>query len=116
MVDAHRRHDGDEIAGDADRKGAADPGRREQHATEGRAEHPARIVGPDIEGHRPAHPVGSGHFPDFFVSQPAFHGGNLIGFSTNIVHHTDVGGARRPAIGGCTPASNGCTPASGWCA
>jgi N-methylhydantoinase B len=38
--------------------------------------------------------LGSGHFPDFFVSQPAFHDGNLIGFSTNIVHHTDVGGAR----------------------
>jgi N-methylhydantoinase B len=38
--------------------------------------------------------LGSGHFPDFFVSQPAFHGDDLIGFSTNIVHHTDVGGAR----------------------
>jgi N-methylhydantoinase B len=38
--------------------------------------------------------LGSGHFPDFFVSQPAFHDGRLIGFSTNIVHHTDVGGAR----------------------
>jgi N-methylhydantoinase B len=38
--------------------------------------------------------LGSGHFPDFFVSQPAFHDGRLIGFATNIVHHTDVGGAR----------------------
>ncbi|HEY7282422.1 MAG TPA: hydantoinase B/oxoprolinase family protein [Actinomycetota bacterium] len=38
--------------------------------------------------------LGSGHFPDFFVSQPAFHGDHLVGFSTNIVHHTDVGGAR----------------------
>jgi len=38
--------------------------------------------------------LGSGHFPDFFVSQPAFWNGHLIGFSTNIVHHTDVGGAR----------------------
>jgi N-methylhydantoinase B len=38
--------------------------------------------------------LGSGHFPDFFVSQPAFHEGRLIGFCTNIVHHTDVGGAR----------------------
>src|SRR5712691_9493870 len=38
--------------------------------------------------------LGSGHFPDFFVSQPAFWNEHLIGFSTNIVHHTDVGGAR----------------------
>jgi N-methylhydantoinase B len=38
--------------------------------------------------------LGSGHFPDFFVSQPAFWEDHLVGFSTNIVHHTDVGGAR----------------------
>jgi N-methylhydantoinase B len=38
--------------------------------------------------------LGSGHFPDFFVSQPAFWDGHLMGFCTNIVHHTDVGGAR----------------------
>lgn len=38
--------------------------------------------------------LGSGHLPDFFVTQPAFHGGELIGFITNIVHHTDVGGSR----------------------
>jgi N-methylhydantoinase B len=38
--------------------------------------------------------LGSGHFPDFFVTQPAFHAGQLIGFVVNIVHHTDVGGSR----------------------
>ena len=38
--------------------------------------------------------LGSGHLPDFFVTQPAFHGGNLVGFAVNIVHHTDVGGSR----------------------
>ena len=38
--------------------------------------------------------LGSGHFPDFFVTQPAFHDGRLIGFVVNIVHHTDVGGSR----------------------
>jgi N-methylhydantoinase B len=38
--------------------------------------------------------LGSGHFPDFFITQPAFHEGRLIGFAVNIVHHTDVGGAR----------------------
>jgi len=38
--------------------------------------------------------LGSGHFPDFFVTQPAFHEGRLVGFVVNIVHHTDVGGSR----------------------
>jgi N-methylhydantoinase B len=38
--------------------------------------------------------LGSGHFPDFFITQPAFHDGRLIGFAVNIVHHTDVGGSR----------------------
>jgi len=38
--------------------------------------------------------LGSGHLPDFFVTQPAFHGDDLIGFTVNIVHHTDVGGSR----------------------
>src|SRR5213080_3023901 len=38
--------------------------------------------------------LGSGHFPDFFVTQPAFHEGALIGFVVNIVHQTDVGGSR----------------------
>ncbi|HEU4368854.1 MAG TPA: hydantoinase B/oxoprolinase family protein [Methylomirabilota bacterium] len=38
--------------------------------------------------------LGSGHFPDFFITQPAFHEGHLVGFTVNIVHHTDVGGSR----------------------
>ncbi len=38
--------------------------------------------------------LGSGHLPDFFVTQPAFSGHDLIGFAVNIVHHTDVGGSR----------------------
>jgi N-methylhydantoinase B len=38
--------------------------------------------------------LGSGHFPDFFITQPAFHDGRVIGFAVNIVHHTDVGGSR----------------------
>jgi len=38
--------------------------------------------------------LGSGHLPDFFVTQPAFHGDNLVGFAVNIVHHTDIGGSR----------------------
>jgi N-methylhydantoinase B len=38
--------------------------------------------------------LGSGHLPDFFITQPAFHDGRLIGFAVNILHHTDVGGQR----------------------
>ncbi|MBI4635308.1 MAG: hydantoinase B/oxoprolinase family protein [Candidatus Rokubacteria bacterium] len=38
--------------------------------------------------------LGSGHLPDFFITQPAFHQGELIGFAVNILHHTDVGGQR----------------------
>jgi N-methylhydantoinase B len=38
--------------------------------------------------------LGSGHFPDFFITQPAYHDGHLVGFVVNIVHHTDVGGSR----------------------
>jgi N-methylhydantoinase B len=38
--------------------------------------------------------LGSGHLPDFFITQPAFHAGRLVGFAVNILHHTDVGGAR----------------------
>jgi N-methylhydantoinase B len=38
--------------------------------------------------------LGSGHLPDFFITQPAFHGGTLLGFVVNILHHTDVGGQR----------------------
>jgi N-methylhydantoinase B len=39
-------------------------------------------------------PLGSGHFPDFLVCQPAFWRGELIGYGMNLVHHTDVGGMR----------------------
>src|SRR6184192_2272432 len=38
--------------------------------------------------------LGSGHLPDFFITQPAFHDGALVGFAVNILHHTDVGGSR----------------------
>ncbi|OGK77742.1 MAG: hypothetical protein A2X52_07965 [Candidatus Rokubacteria bacterium GWC2_70_16] len=38
--------------------------------------------------------LGSGHFPDFFITQPAFLDGRLMGFVVNILHHTDVGGQR----------------------
>jgi N-methylhydantoinase B len=38
--------------------------------------------------------LGSGHLPDFFVTQPAFHDGEVVGFVVNILHHTDVGGQR----------------------
>ena len=38
--------------------------------------------------------LGSGHLPDFFITQPAFHAGELVGFAVNILHHTDVGGQR----------------------
>src|SRR5712692_5850865 len=38
--------------------------------------------------------LGSGHLPDFFLVQPAFVDGRLVGFAGNILHHTDVGGQR----------------------
>jgi N-methylhydantoinase B len=38
--------------------------------------------------------LGSGHLPDFFLVQPAFVAGRLVGFAANILHHTDVGGSR----------------------
>jgi N-methylhydantoinase B len=38
--------------------------------------------------------LGSGHLPDFFITQPAFYRGELVGFAVNILHHTDVGGQR----------------------
>ena len=38
--------------------------------------------------------LGSGHFPDFFITQPVFLDGRLLGFAVNILHHTDVGGQR----------------------
>ena len=38
--------------------------------------------------------LGSGHFPDFLVTQPCFWQDRLVGFGVNLVHHTDVGGSR----------------------
>ena len=38
--------------------------------------------------------LGSGHFPDFIVTQPCFWEGKLVGFGVNLVHQTDVGGSR----------------------
>ena len=38
--------------------------------------------------------LGSGHLPDFFITQPVFDGGVVVGFVVNILHHTDVGGQR----------------------
>jgi len=38
--------------------------------------------------------LGSGHFPDFLVTQPCFWKDELVGFGVNLVHHTDVGGSR----------------------
>jgi N-methylhydantoinase B len=58
------------------------------------AAHPARTLRPGdaILLNDPL--LGSGHLPDFFITQPAFHEGALIGFAVNILHHTDVGGQR----------------------
>jgi N-methylhydantoinase B len=58
------------------------------------AAHPARTLEPGdaILLNDPL--LGSGHLPDFFITQPAFHDGALIGFAVNILHHTDVGGSR----------------------
>jgi N-methylhydantoinase B len=58
------------------------------------AAHPIETLGPGdaILLNDPL--LGSGHFPDFFVTQPVFHEGRPIGFVVNIVHHTDVGGSR----------------------
>ena len=58
------------------------------------AAHPVETLGPG-DGILLNDPLlGSGHLPDFFITQPVFHGGHLIGFVVNIVHHTDVGGQR----------------------
>src|SRR5699024_4088598 len=35
----------------------------------------------------------SGHLPDFFMITPAFLDDTLIGFTVNVAHHVDVGGA-----------------------
>ena len=37
--------------------------------------------------------LGSGHFPDCFLTSPVFHDGRLIGFVVTTAHHIDVGGA-----------------------
>jgi N-methylhydantoinase B len=38
--------------------------------------------------------LGSGHLPDFFITQPVFDAEAVVGFVVNILHHTDVGGQR----------------------
>ncbi|MEX0664268.1 MAG: hydantoinase B/oxoprolinase family protein [Acidimicrobiia bacterium] len=38
--------------------------------------------------------LGSGHLPDFFLTQPVFYNGEVVAFLTNLVHQTDVGGSR----------------------
>ena len=37
--------------------------------------------------------MGSGHFPDFFLTTPVFYQGRLIAFAVACAHQTDVGGA-----------------------
>ncbi|MFN3437432.1 MAG: hydantoinase B/oxoprolinase family protein [Acidovorax sp.] len=37
--------------------------------------------------------MGSGHLPDIFFVTPAFFGNTLVGFTVNVAHHVDVGGA-----------------------
>ena len=37
--------------------------------------------------------MGSGHYPDCFLTTPLFAGGRLAGFAVNIAHHVDMGGA-----------------------
>ena len=36
----------------------------------------------------------NGQTADVFITTPAFHGGRLIGFSINSVHHVDIGGRK----------------------
>ncbi|MBI4608774.1 MAG: hydantoinase B/oxoprolinase family protein [Candidatus Rokubacteria bacterium] len=58
------------------------------------AAHPVATLGPGdaILLNDPL--LGSGHLPDFFITQPVFSDDKLVGFVVNIVHHTDVGGQR----------------------
>ena len=35
---------------------------------------------------------GGTHLPDITMAAPVFHAGNLVGFTANIAHHSDVGG------------------------
>ena len=37
--------------------------------------------------------LGSGHFPDCFMTSPVFVGERIVGFVVNTAHHVDVGGA-----------------------
>ena len=37
--------------------------------------------------------LGSGHYPDCFVTSPLFAGDRLIGYAVNCAHHVDMGGA-----------------------
>jgi N-methylhydantoinase B len=37
--------------------------------------------------------LGSGHFPDIFMVMPVFRGDRILGYTVNIAHHIDVGGA-----------------------
>ena len=37
--------------------------------------------------------MGSGHYPDCFLTTPLFAQGRLVGFAVNIAHHVDMGGA-----------------------
>ena len=37
--------------------------------------------------------MGSGHYPDCFMTSPLFADGRLVGFAVNIAHHVDMGGA-----------------------
>ena len=37
---------------------------------------------------------GSSYLPDFFITQPAFLNGRLVGFAVNSLHHGEVGGQR----------------------
>lgn len=35
--------------------------------------------------------IGAGHFPDVFVFEPVFHDDDLVGFTTNVINHYDIG-------------------------
>lgn len=37
--------------------------------------------------------LGSGHYPDFFLVTPVFRQDEIVGYTVNIAHHCDVGGA-----------------------
>lgn len=44
------------------------------------------ILGNDSE-------IGSGHYPDFFMVYPVFQDGEIVAYTVNIAHQSDVGGA-----------------------